>query len=166
MGCQFISPSFSSMSPSRFLGRTKLYVNGISKKTGIQWVWNLWPLFLIYNVLPLEPVLQMPFNVVLYFLPNGSKDEDSSDDVIAASPSLSEVFHEYVEHASIQGLNYLFLFTTSPFGKVFWCITVMAAVSQGFYWCDVTYQLWSTKPVITTIGSTSLPVQEARIYFS
>ena len=100
------------------------------------------------------------------FLPNGLKDEDSSDDVIAASPSLSEVFHEYVEHASIQGLNYWFLFTTSPFGKVFWCITVMAAVSQGFYWCDVTYQLWSTKPVITTIGSTSLPVQEARIFFS
>ena len=63
MGCQFISPSFSFMSLLRFLGRTKLYVNGISKKTGIQWVWNLWPLFLIYNVLPLEPVLQILLNV-------------------------------------------------------------------------------------------------------
>ena len=52
------------------------------------------------------------------------------------------------------------MFQQTRFGRSFWSITVLFMLSLGIYWCIQSYQDWKDKPVLTTMTSTGLPVEQ------
>jgi hypothetical protein len=55
--------------------------------------------------------------------------------------------------------NLIFQFQTL-FGRTFWAVTVLLMLTLGIYWCVQAYDGWAANPVLTTITSTGLPVEQ------
>ena len=74
--------------------------------------------------------------------------------------SSSEIFLDYTEYSSIQGLIYIFFSYQTMIGKFFWTSVLLFMLSLGLYWCIQAYQDWKNNPVLTTITNTAYPVYE------
>ena len=48
----------------------------------------------------------------------------------------------------------------TKFGKIYWTLTVLFMLSLGLYWCIESYQSWKSNPVLTTLTSTGLPIEQ------
>ena len=70
-----------------------------------------------------------------------------------------EIFQDYTEYATIQGLIYIFFSYQSIFGKIFWSLTILLMVMLGLYWCTMAYLDWEQQPVLTTVTTTAFPVK-------
>jgi len=74
--------------------------------------------------------------------------------------SFYELFLNYTEFSTIQGLNYIFISHQTMIGRIFWTLTLILMFLLGFYWCNQSYQDWQNNPVQTTITTTSFPINE------
>jgi len=72
----------------------------------------------------------------------------------------SDIFLEYTDYASIQGLNYIFVENQTIFGRLFWSIVVFLMALLGSYWCVQSYLNWQNHPVLVTITTTAQPVTQ------
>jgi len=45
-------------------------------------------------------------------------------------------------------------------GKIFWGIVIVLMFLLGCYWCVTAYQAWMDQPVLTTITTTALPIEQ------
>jgi hypothetical protein len=71
-----------------------------------------------------------------------------------------EVFLDYTEYSTIQGLIYIFFAYQTRFGKIFWSTALFLLFTLGIYWCAQAYQDWRTNPVLTTITTTAFSINE------
>jgi hypothetical protein len=71
-----------------------------------------------------------------------------------------EVFLDYTEYSTMQGLIYIFASYQTRFGKFFWSAALVLLFSLGIYWCAQTYQDWRENPVLTTITTTAFSTNE------
>ncbi len=49
--------------------------------------------------------------------------------------SSSDIFLDYTEYSSIQGLIYIFFSYQTMIGKIFWTLVLLFMFSLGLYWC-------------------------------
>ncbi len=75
-----------------------------------------------------------------------------------------DIFLDYTEYSTIQGLIYIFFAYQTNFGKIFWSAAVLLLFSLGIYWCTQAYHDWRTNPVLTTITTTALSINEVFLY--
>jgi hypothetical protein len=73
---------------------------------------------------------------------------------------LYNIFKDYSEHSTIQGVIYIFQTNQTQVGKVFWSIVIIAMIILGTYWSICAYQDWKENPVVTTIKTSALPIRE------
>jgi hypothetical protein len=71
-----------------------------------------------------------------------------------------ELFLDYTEFSTIQGLNYIFISYQTIFGKIFWSLVVLLMLLLGSYWCNQAYQDWQENPVQTMVKTTSFTINE------
>ena len=45
-------------------------------------------------------------------------------------------------------------------GKTFWSLTIIFMLSLGIYFCSEAYQNWNDQPVLTTIKTAGVPVEQ------
>jgi hypothetical protein len=57
-----------------------------------------------------------------------------------------------------------FQLSQTKFGKIFWSVVVILLLALGLYWCADVYQAWTDQPVLTTIKTAELPVQEVFLH--
>jgi hypothetical protein len=74
--------------------------------------------------------------------------------------NLYNIFKDYSEHSTIQGVIYIFQTNQTQVGKVFWSIVTIAMIILGTYWSICAYQDWKENPVVTTIKTSALPIRE------
>jgi hypothetical protein len=44
--------------------------------------------------------------------------------------------------------------------RILWAMAILALVSLASYWSSTSYLEWSAQPVLTTVGSTGVPITE------
>ncbi len=71
-----------------------------------------------------------------------------------------ELFLQYAQDSTVQGLGYVFVAKQTIIGRLFWGFTVMFMFSLGVYWCQQAYLDWTEYPVLTTVTTTSYSVNE------
>ena len=74
--------------------------------------------------------------------------------------SPKDIFLEYSEYSTIQGLIYIFFAYQTIVGKIFWTIVLLLMLALGLYWCIQAYLDWQDKPVLTTITTTAYSVNK------
>ena len=94
---------------------------------------------------------------MFYFLTAWDEKEEKSK---ATLRPLYEIFLDYTEYSTIQGLIYIFFTYQTRFGKIFWTSALILLFSLGIYWCTQAYQDWHANPVLTTITTTALSINE------
>jgi len=57
--------------------------------------------------------------------------------------------------------KFLIKFQTT-FGRIFWSLVIILMLALGIYWCYEVYQGWTDMPVLTTITTAELPIQEVK----
>ena len=72
----------------------------------------------------------------------------------------SDIFLDYTEYSTIQGLIYIFFSYQTTLGKSFWSIILILMFMLGCYWCTEAYQNWSDHPVLTTIKTAGFPLEQ------
>jgi hypothetical protein len=85
-----------------------------------------------------------------------SRDKSS----LQGKNNLYNIFKDYSEHSTIQGVIYIFQTNQTQVGKVFWSIVTIAMIILGTYWSICAYQDWRENPVVTTIKTSALPIKE------
>ncbi len=60
-------------------------------------------------------------------------------------------------------LNHSILLQTK-FGKAFWSTVVTLMLVLGLYWCVEVYLAWIGQPVLTTINTAELPIEEVKTW--
>ena len=65
----------------------------------------------------------------------------------------SEIFKEYAEISTIQGLAYIVKENQTLSGKVYWLLTVLFMLVLASYWTTGMYTDWQANLVLTTISS-------------
>ena len=76
--------------------------------------------------------------------------------------SATDIFLDYTEYSTIQGLIYIFFSYQTTLGKSFWSITLILMLMLGCYWCTEAYQNWSDHPVLTTIKTAGFPLEQVK----
>jgi len=71
-----------------------------------------------------------------------------------------ELFQDYTEYSTIQGLIYVFFPYQTRLGKIFWSLVLVVMVGLGIYWCTTAYMAWITQPVLTTVTTTAYPINQ------
>jgi len=57
-------------------------------------------------------------------------------------------------------VSYNFNIFQTRFGKIFWSVALFLMLVLGLYWCIMAYKNWTSNPVLTTIITAELPVEE------
>jgi hypothetical protein len=70
-----------------------------------------------------------------------------------------EIFKDYSEYSTIQGILYIFQPNQTTFGKIFWIAVVVFMFMLGAFWSVEAYNGWQDNPVITTVGTTAYPIK-------
>ncbi len=73
-----------------------------------------------------------------------------------------ELFLQYAQDSTVQGLGYVFVPKQTIIGRLFWGLTVIFMFSLGVYWCQQAYLDWTDYPVLTTVTTTSYSVNEVK----
>jgi hypothetical protein len=90
-----------------------------------------------------------------------SKEEDILEEEKTKTFNSSfEILKDYSEYSTIQGLIYIFFSYQTTFGRIFWIVVVLLMLMLGLYWCIQAYQDWKDKPVLTTITTTTYPINK------
>jgi hypothetical protein len=97
--------------------------------------------------------------MTLISAPTPAWEEDPAVDV----ESHHSIFLDYTKYSTVQGLVYIFLSYQSTFGKVFWSIVLILMSFLGIYWCTQAYKNWIDSPVLTSIKTTTFPVEEVSL---
>jgi hypothetical protein len=63
-----------------------------------------------------------------------------------------DLFLDYTEYSTIQGLIYIFATYQTIIGRIFWTSVLLFMFSLGVYWCVQSYQDWKGNQV--SISST------------
>ena len=66
----------------------------------------------------------------------------------------------YSEISSIQGIVYIFASNQSLAGRFFWTSVVSLMLILGTYWSIVAYNEWEESPVLTTLTTPAMPVND------
>ncbi len=74
--------------------------------------------------------------------------------------TLAQVFLDYTEYSTIQGLAYIFFSYQIFIGRVFWSLILTLLFTLGMYWCQQAYMDWTENPVLTTVTTTSYSINE------
>ena len=102
----------------------------------------------------------MPNNLLLQVAWDDVEEAKKDEEKKKVFSSSSEIFLDYTEYSSIQGLIYVFLSYQTIIGKIFWTSVLLFMFSLGLYWCIQAYQDWKNNPVLTTITTTAYSVNE------
>jgi hypothetical protein len=69
---------------------------------------------------------------------------------------------EYASGSTIHGISYIFDKDTHALDRIFWIIVVVAALFGAIWFSVYAYVEWQDDPVITTIGTTGLPIEKVK----
>ena len=69
---------------------------------------------------------------------------------------------EYSASTTIHGISYLFDRESNALDKVFWAVVVLVAIYGATKLSAVAYIGWQDDPVITSIGTTGLPIEKVK----
>ena len=69
---------------------------------------------------------------------------------------------EYSASTTIHGISYLFDRESHAFDRVFWAVVVLVAIYGAIKLSAVAYIGWQDDPVITSIGTTGLPIEKVK----
>jgi len=102
-----------------------------------------------------------------YFFPASNNDGSTSENEEKKKfNSFYELFLDYTEFSTIQGLKYIFVSYQTIIGKLFWSMVVLLMLLLGLYWCNQSYQGWKDNPVQTMVTTTSFSINEVKKIFS
>jgi hypothetical protein len=71
-----------------------------------------------------------------------------------------DLFLDYTEYSTIQGLIYIFATYQTIIGRIFWTTVLLFMFSLGIYWCVQSYQNWKGNQVLTTVTTTDFSINE------
>ena len=86
--------------------------------------------------------------------------EDYTDNRFKTSRPLSKTLCEYGNTATTHGIFYIFESGRWILERIFWVIVVIIAILLALNWSWRAYQQWEDEPMLTTIATTGLPIQE------
>ena len=89
--------------------------------------------------------------------------EDSAKEKVFSSNF--ELFLDYTEFSTIQGLIYIFISHQTIIGRIFWSVVIILMLMLGIYWCREAYNNWVNQPVLTTVTTTAYPANRVIAYF-
>ena len=102
-----------------------------------------------------------------YFIPASNNDTSTAENEEKKKfNSFYELFLDYTEFSTIQGLKYIFVSYQTIIGKLFWSMVVLLMLLLGLYWCNQSYQDWKDNPVQTMVTTTSFSINEVKKIFS
>ena len=73
-----------------------------------------------------------------------------------------KIAQEYSEYSYIAGLVYISMKGQSNIGKCFWVSVILTMIGLSLYWSISIYEDWTSRPVITTVKTTVLPIGEIK----
>jgi hypothetical protein len=76
------------------------------------------------------------------------------------SSAIYDLFLDYTEYSTIQGLIYIFFSYQTILGRIFWSLILILMFTLGVIWCKQAYDNWKQNPVLTTITTTAFPSDE------
>ena len=74
--------------------------------------------------------------------------------------ALPETIAEYSSASTVHGVAYVFEEGQHFLERVIWSLVVMVGVSLAIYWSVGAYLSWDEVPVLTTVATTALPIEE------
>ena len=66
---------------------------------------------------------------------------------------------EYSSASTIHGISYIFETGRLIFERIFWGLVVVIAIILALTWSITAYKNWQNDPVLTTIATTGLPIE-------
>jgi hypothetical protein len=73
------------------------------------------------------------------------------------------LLNDYLDHSTIQGVDYIFNSKEKLGGKIFWMVVVSVLLFLSVYGSWIAYRDWQDKPVLTSVLSTGLPIEQVSI---
>ena len=86
--------------------------------------------------------------------------DDCKDERTKPSRPFTKTLFEYAAGSTTHGISYIFEKGRLILERVFWIIVVIIAVVFAVTWSFMAYEKWQEDPVLTTISTTGLPVQD------
>ena len=86
----------------------------------------------------------------------------SAEEVSKAKKPYLVTLREYSASTTIHGISYLFDRENHALDRVFWAVVVLVAIYGATKLSAVAYIGWQDNPVITSIGTTSLPIEKVK----
>ena len=73
---------------------------------------------------------------------------------------MEALLHKYVQTSTVAGLHYAFKPNQTLAGRFIWLTVIIILAFLGFWLSLENYYQWKNEPVVTTISSTGLPIEE------
>ena len=95
-----------------------------------------------------------------------SSDSDSDSDVEGTKclklNGFLKTSTDFANTTTLNGVSYIVEIAGNPITKVFWAIMVLTFSTIGIIWSYQAYTAWVDDPILTTIATTGLPVQDIK----
>ena len=86
--------------------------------------------------------------------------DDCKEDKINTRKPYTKTLIEYASASTTHGIAYIFERGRWTFERIFWIIVVIIAIVFAINWSITAYENWQNDPVLTTIATTGLPIQD------
>ena len=74
----------------------------------------------------------------------------------------SDIFKDFAQISTIQGIGQVFSSKNTWFGKLFWLVAFLLLLACGIVWSDEMYNNWQSDQVLTTIQATTTPIRKVK----
>lgn len=89
-----------------------------------------------------------------------SRMDNDSDERIKPSRPFSKTLIEYSSSSTTHGIFYIFERDRLVLERVLWFAVVIIAIMFAVSWSLLAYYEWQDVPMLTTISTTGLPIQD------
>ena len=71
---------------------------------------------------------------------------------------------QFASATTINGISYIFDKRNQPYDRILWLILVVFCTGLAIHMSHQAWETWKSNPVLTTIGSTALPIRLQESY--